>query len=239
MSYTAPTTRTTGTLITASIWNTDIVDNIVYLKADMDTKYYNHGWIPVTGTWTYASASTITVPSGAANIYNKGDKIRWKQGGGWKYGNIANVADTLLTIFVNTDYTVANAAITDVYYSKIQNPLDFPNVFNWAVTHGGFSSAPATYAARYSISGKQCRINYNGGNGTSNAATFTVSLPVTAAAYQSDTALGIYTDNSATGGPGLVEIVASASVATLYKAGIAGWTSSGQKGGSFQIVYEY
>lgn len=32
MGYTAPTTRSTGDLITASIWNTDNVDNIAYLK---------------------------------------------------------------------------------------------------------------------------------------------------------------------------------------------------------------
>ena len=33
MSYTAPTTRSSGALITASIWNTDLVDNIVALRA--------------------------------------------------------------------------------------------------------------------------------------------------------------------------------------------------------------
>lgn len=31
MAWTAPTTRTTGTLITAAIWNTDVVDNLTYL----------------------------------------------------------------------------------------------------------------------------------------------------------------------------------------------------------------
>ncbi len=32
-AYTAPTTRSTGDLITASIWNTDVVDNIIFLHA--------------------------------------------------------------------------------------------------------------------------------------------------------------------------------------------------------------
>lgn len=40
MAWTAPTTRTTGTLITASIWNTDIVDNLDALK-DPPTDLYN------------------------------------------------------------------------------------------------------------------------------------------------------------------------------------------------------
>jgi len=36
MAWTAPTTRTTGDLITASIWNTDLVDNLNYLKTNLD-----------------------------------------------------------------------------------------------------------------------------------------------------------------------------------------------------------
>ncbi len=32
MAWTAPTTQTTGTLITAAIWNTDLVDNLTDLK---------------------------------------------------------------------------------------------------------------------------------------------------------------------------------------------------------------
>jgi hypothetical protein len=36
MAWTTPTSRTTGNLITASIWNTDLVDNLVYLKSIAD-----------------------------------------------------------------------------------------------------------------------------------------------------------------------------------------------------------
>lgn len=38
MAYTAPTTRSTSDFITASIWNTDLVDNIAYLKTQADTR---------------------------------------------------------------------------------------------------------------------------------------------------------------------------------------------------------
>ncbi len=37
------------------------------------------GWQPANETWTYASATTITVPSGAASKYAKGDKIKLTQ----------------------------------------------------------------------------------------------------------------------------------------------------------------
>lgn len=36
MAWTAPTTRATGDFITASIWNTDVVDNLSYLKTEAD-----------------------------------------------------------------------------------------------------------------------------------------------------------------------------------------------------------
>lgn len=39
MAYTAPTTRSTSDLITASIWNTDLVDNITYLNARPNDLY--------------------------------------------------------------------------------------------------------------------------------------------------------------------------------------------------------
>lgn len=36
MAYTVPTIRATGDLVTAAIFNTDLVDNIVYLKTQTD-----------------------------------------------------------------------------------------------------------------------------------------------------------------------------------------------------------
>lgn len=36
MAWTTPSTRSTGTLITASIWNTDLTDNLIYLKGVAD-----------------------------------------------------------------------------------------------------------------------------------------------------------------------------------------------------------
>jgi hypothetical protein len=84
------------------------------------------GWAPAIETWEYASATTITVPSGAGGRYQKGDKIRLKQGGGYKYFYIVSVSDTTLSITGGSDYTLANAAITDNYYSKAMNPQGWP-----------------------------------------------------------------------------------------------------------------
>lgn len=70
MAYTAPTTRTTGTLITASIWNTDIVDNIAAIwkgttAGDMD--YY-------TGA---TAKSRLAAPSAGYGLFHSGTAPAW------------------------------------------------------------------------------------------------------------------------------------------------------------------
>lgn len=115
------------------------------------------GWKSAAETWTYASASTITVPSGAASKYAVGDRIKWTQTT-VKYGVIVAVADTLLTIAVNTDYTVTTpTAITDNYYSHELNPLGYPTYFAWTPTLKGSISDPTMDTAAtgyFKIDGK-------------------------------------------------------------------------------------
>jgi len=88
------------------------------------------GWINPNSTWTYASANTITVTSGAASIYAVGDKIKLTQTT-VKYFYITGVADTVLTITGGTDYTLLNAAISLNYYSH-GNAIGFPTSFTIA-----------------------------------------------------------------------------------------------------------
>jgi hypothetical protein len=118
------------------------------------------GWEPISDTWTYASASTITVPAGAESLYQKGDKLRLKQGGGYKYYYIIGVADTVLTVTGGTDYTVADAAITDIAYSHQENPIGFPDWFTYSpVILGATFAGTGSYdvqIGRFKISGKSC-----------------------------------------------------------------------------------
>ena len=145
------------------------------------------GWTPADATWTYASASTITVPSGAASIYQKGDRIKWTQTT-VKYGVIVAVADTLLTIAVNTDYTVANAAISANYFSHQANPLGYPTWFAWTPTINGTGGSAGTYATdraqyRYKVDGSSCTvfINVRVTNVGSWSGDVRVTTPITAA----------------------------------------------------------
>jgi hypothetical protein len=151
------------------------------------------GWISVNDSWAYASASTITVPSGAVSLYQKGDRIKWTQTT-VKYGVIVAVADTLLTIAVNTDYVVTNAVISAIYYSHQANPLGYPSSFGFTPAYTGFSSNPSG-DLRYSIVGNVCTlIVANSLAGTSNAAGYTLTMPVisTKIAYF----VGVSYDNS-------------------------------------------
>lgn len=76
------------------------------------------GWFPIYDTWTYASATTITVPSGATSLYERGKHIRITQSGVEAEYMIYVVADTLLTIYPITGNTgIANSAISNIKYN--------------------------------------------------------------------------------------------------------------------------
>lgn len=113
------------------------------------------GWIESNDTWVYASASTFTIAGvDRTTTYQKGTKLRWKQGGGYKYGVVASSSfstNTTVTIIVNTDYTIANAAITDNDFSYIESPVGFPSGF--AYTPTGIAASNVTLTGRYSVRG--------------------------------------------------------------------------------------
>ena len=148
------------------------------------------GWQTVTDSWTYASATTINVPSGAASLYQKGDKIKMTNSG-VKYFVVTVVADTLLTVVGGSDYTVANAAITSPYYSHTDNPLGFPQYFNYTPT--GISASNSTLTGRFSVASKRCLTTIK--CAFSGAITFTTmpTLPITASSSTIDGSGGLST----------------------------------------------
>lgn len=82
------------------------------------------GFTAAGESWTYASASTITVPTDATTKYAKGMTIKITQStGGTKYGTIITVASTLLTIAWRNGATLANEAITSPAYAIGHSPV--------------------------------------------------------------------------------------------------------------------
>jgi hypothetical protein len=199
-------------------------------------------WTPARETWAYASATTITVPSGAASKYSVGDKIKLTQTT-VKYFYIVGVADTVLTVTGGSDYSVADTTITDNFYSKSDNPQGFPAVFNWTPVFTGFSADPTNLVFTFSIKQKWCFFNIRmGTNGTSNSDVFSVSQPVVADTNTNNFWMGchFYVDNGTLGtAPGRWSIQGGSTNISFFKdTGTTGWTTSGGKRTSCQGLYE-
>jgi len=71
MGYTAPTTRSTGNLITASIWNTDLVNNILFLANPPACRVYHN----TTQSATSAVALTLAMNSERYDTDNMHDLV--------------------------------------------------------------------------------------------------------------------------------------------------------------------
>jgi hypothetical protein len=109
-----------------SITNANITDKREF-QAD--------GWITSNETWTYASSVTFTVSGDARNKYRAGDKLRLKQGGAYKYFFVQSVSfstpTTTITVkdgVTGATTTLANSAITDNYFSRVEYPIGLPAI---------------------------------------------------------------------------------------------------------------
>lgn len=91
------------------------------------------GWTPFLETCTYASATTFTIAGDYTGTLRKGDKFQLTQTTP-KYFFIDDVSysapNTTVTIVENELYTLANAAITSPYFSKVDSPQGFPDWLN-------------------------------------------------------------------------------------------------------------
>lgn len=167
----------------------------------------NKGWTPVAETWTYSTASKITIPADGTTRYQKGMKIRLKQGGGWKYFAAYNVASTYVDVIVNTDFTVANAAITDIAYSFIEMPFGWPEWFTRSATgivtgSGGSAGAYAqsNASARYRVKGgviqENVRVSITNVGSWSGGVQLTGAVAASASASTTNLKGGVYPFNT-------------------------------------------
>lgn len=165
----------------AAIAGSKLADNSIDLeaKASADT-----GWREVTDSWTYASATTITVPTDATTKYSVGDKIRITNST-VKYFYITAVAATTLTITGGTSYTLANAAISDVSYSKAATPFGFPHVMNFTPAYAQLTVGNATNTGSFTIVGKNIFVTTELTLGSTSSVSTgpTMTLPVTGTAH--------------------------------------------------------
>lgn len=118
------------------------------------------GWNASSDTLTYASATTFTVTGDVTTTFQKGTKLRLVQTT-TKYFYVVSSAyvdpTTTVTITGGSDYTLANAAITEPYYSYVENPQGFPDWFNytpvWSAS-GTMTVSESNVVAKFCIKGR-------------------------------------------------------------------------------------
>ena len=187
------------------------------------------GWISANETWTYASATTITVPTDATTKYSIGDKIRFQNNdsGTYLYAYIVTVAATLLTVVGDT---VPNAVLTDNYYSKSISPLNFPSQFAWTSTVGGAFSSVTLNEKNFMINGRWVFFQLCVTGTAAAAAQVTYTLPVTASNANQSLSGGVVRDAGSGGMTGgCISKLSSTSIAELYKTDLSNWSAGGSR----------
>lgn len=166
-TYTAPTTRTTGALISASIWNTDIVENLKYFKDapvfDGDVSVGDDLLLPSTGAVINFASGDVTIThstntltfAGAASgyIFNDGNLfVRSNATTGsnsWGSGQIKAEQDTFtgLSCVAHNDAD-GNAGFVQILRSRgtqasptAVTSSQFIGTYNWS----GYDGVNAAY----------------------------------------------------------------------------------------------
>lgn len=140
------------------------------------------GWIDANETWTFASASTITVPTDATIRYQVGDVIKLTQSATIKYFQIQSLTSTVLTVFGLSSATVANSAITANYYAHKDAPFGYSGAWqSWTPAFTNLTIGNGTVLAKYSQTAKttifQIVVTLGSTSSMGTAPTFT--FPVT------------------------------------------------------------
>lgn len=190
-------------------------------NAELDTDL-QQGWQAGTGTWTYASATTFTVPAADAANMQVGTKIKLTQTTA-KYFYVTGVSGTTITVTGGTDYTLANAAITSPFFSNAASPTGFPHWFNYTPTWTNLTVGNGTLVGRFNIVERVSNFSISlvFGTTTSVTSTFpTATLPVTASSSGRGRTQIIYNDNGVANyyGVGFIAPNATTTVLTAISA---------------------
>ena len=205
--------KTTGSVVShGSLAGLSNNDHPQYLLSASTNYPRADGWIPVSDTWTYASATTITVPSGATSIYSVGMGIRLTANSVVKQAYIVKVENTKLTI--------AGDALTNHTFSAISyapNPataIGFPVWFSWTPNIIGLTVVGTpTYTGKFSIAGRIATIQISVSATTSTTSSAGTSQCNNLPIYGSSPSSAL-TSNS--GAQGYISSLIDAPIKKLY-----------------------
>lgn len=199
------------------------------------------GWNVETDTCTRFSNTTFSIPGDQTARFWVGQKIRYTDTT-VKYGvvslvsyNVLVAGATTISLIANSDYLVVGNP-SAFAWSVVEQPDGWGSGwFNYTATITGFSADPTTNVHSWQAIGRT--INFlisHGVAGTSNATSYTVTLPV-ACATQTGLAYGGSNISAADSGSTLTvasrwQILSAGTVLTFYKDTANGtWTATGGK----------
>lgn len=218
-----------------------------FIFTDAPSLQGDDGWTELLVDPIYASATTFTLAGDWTAIIGPGDRIKVSNPT-VKYFNVFSAAFgaglTTVTVFAGNVYSLAAGAITSAFYSHQLNPLGFPDGFTWTPVQTGFAVAPTGGTYFFRVRGKFIEMDYADiGDGTSNATTYTATLPVNVLAGQYVGVVGTGTDNSVYIGGVLGEVGGGFAVSIIsFKTGDgnAGWTAANIKQARVSnVVYRF
>lgn len=144
------------------------------------------GWILDSDTWVYVSATQFKITGKDVTAkFPVGTKIKLTQTTvKYFYVTAATFStDTTVTVTGGSNYSLANATITDPYYSYVETPQGFPEWFNWtfsSITASGsmtVSNVSYVVTPRFKINGRwltlKFRVDMTLGGTASNTIIFT------------------------------------------------------------------
>lgn len=145
------------------------------------------GWMPVGVNGTYVSATQFTLAGDWTGIIKKYSRLELVNVTK-KYLLVTSISHSTGTTTVNvtggTTYTLASGAITSIFFSHLEAPVDWPLSFAYAVTATvNLSGAPANNSFRFMASTSGLvfiRGLYNGGVTATASASVAISVPLAA-----------------------------------------------------------
>jgi len=185
MAYQALTTKQDGVDTVAAADVNQLNENIEVVVESIGS-----GWVFDLNTWTYASATSFTVPGDQRAMFTKGRKIGAYQGSAWVWGTVLSstygAPNTTVNLIPNTSYSLANAVISQAIYNIIENPNTFPEYFNYSPTIASGAGSITSYTvnfARFKVIGNMVHVSChftitNNGTGSGD---IRITTPIVAA----------------------------------------------------------
>ena len=94
-------------------------------------------WVEMADDATGAASGVLTFSDSefdATATFQKGDRVRLKQGGSYKYFNVIAVTTSTITLYAGDDYSLTATSVTNLGFSRLVSPSGFPFVFQYTPT---------------------------------------------------------------------------------------------------------